>query len=81
MLKITSLRNIKPCHYGSLLFIVQDITGPPRGFEWLIIFRELESTGNYFQVFGEQAHSFGDLGSPANKVKESHLLEKSLHFI
>ena len=32
MLKITSLRNIKPCHYGSLLFIVQDITGDPRGF-------------------------------------------------
>ena len=35
--------------------------------EWLFIFRELESTGNYFQGFGEQAHSFGDLGSPAKK--------------
>ena len=33
--------------------------------EWLFIFRELGSTGNYFQGFGEQAHSFGDLGSPA----------------
>ena len=35
--------------------------------EWLFIFRELGSTGNYFQGFGEQAHSFGDLGSPAKK--------------
>ena len=43
--------------------------GPPGVFgirgEWLFIFRELGSTGNYFQGFGEQAHSFGDLGSPA----------------
>ena len=35
--------------------------------EWLFIFRELGSTGNYFQGFEEQAHSFGDLGSPAKK--------------
>ena len=35
--------------------------------EWLFIFRELGSTGNYFQGFGEQAHSFGNLGSPAIK--------------
>ena len=35
--------------------------------EWLFIFRELGSTGNYFQGFGEQAHNFGDLGSPAEK--------------
>ena len=28
--------------------------------EWLFIFRELGSTGHYFQGFGEQAHSFGD---------------------
>ena len=35
--------------------------------EWLFIFRELGSTGNYFQGFGEQAHSFGDLGSTAKK--------------
>ena len=34
-----------------------------------IFFRELGSTINYFQGFGEQAHSFGDLGSPAKKVK------------
>ena len=42
--------------------------------EWLFIFRELGSTGNYFQGFGEQAHSFGDLGSPA---KKSHLKGKA----
>ena len=43
----------------------------PMGFgdlgEWLFIFRELGSTGNYFQGFGQQAHSFGDLGSPVKK--------------
>ena len=30
-------------------------------------FGKLGSIGNYFQGFGEQAHSFGDLGSPAKK--------------
>ena len=35
--------------------------------EWLFIFRELGSTGDYFQGFGDQAHSFGDLGRPAKK--------------
>ena len=35
--------------------------------EWLFIFRELGSTSNYFQGFGEQSHSFGHLGSPAKK--------------
>ena len=29
--------------------------------------RELGSTGNYFRGAGEQAHNFGDLGSPAQK--------------
>ena len=38
--------------------------------EWLFIFRELGSTGNYFQGFGEQVDSFGDLGSPAKKFKK-----------
>ena len=33
----------------------------------LFIFRELGRTGNYFQGFEEQAHSFGDLGSPTKK--------------
>ena len=26
--------------------------------------------GNYFRGAGEQAHSFGDLGSPAKKLKK-----------
>ena len=47
------------------------IIGPPWVLgiwgEWLFIFRELGSTGNHFQGFWEQAHSFGDFGSPANK--------------
>ena len=38
--------------------------------EWLFIFRELGSTGNYFQGFGEQAHSFGDLGSLQKRFKK-----------
>ena len=42
--------------------------------EWLFIFRDLGSTGNYFRGAGEQTHSFGDLVSPAkeqkNKIKE-----------
>ena len=42
----------------------------PPGFwgiwgEWLCIFRELGSTGNYFRGAGEQAHNFGDFGSSA----------------
>ena len=37
--------------------------------EWLFIFRELGSTGNHFQGFGKQAHSFEDLGSPAKSTK------------
>ena len=45
----------------------------PRGFEDLgrmtIYFRELGSTGNYFRGYREQAHNFGDLGSPAKKQK------------
>ena len=54
----------------------------PPGFlgiwgEWLFIFRELRSTDNYFQGFGEQANSFGDLGSPAKKYKKSHLKGKA----
>ena len=38
--------------------------------EWLFIFRDLGSTGNYFRGAGEQAHSLGDLGSPAKKQKK-----------
>ena len=38
--------------------------------EWLFIFRDLRSTGNCLRGAGEQAHSFGDLGSPAKKQKK-----------
>ena len=46
--------------------------------EWLFIFRELGSTGNYFRGAREQAHTFGDLGSLAKKQKK---IRKSLHFV
>ena len=46
-------------------------SGAPGGFgiwgEWLFIFRDLGSTGNCFKGAGEQAHNFGDLGSPTKK--------------
>ena len=44
---------------------------------------ELGSTGNYFQGFGEQAHSFGDLGSPAKKKQKNFTLKEkpSFHLI
>ena len=46
--------------------------------EWLFILRDLGSNGNYFQGFGEQAHSFGDLGSPTEKFfLKSHLKGKA----
>ena len=45
--------------------------------EGLFIFRELWSIGNYFQGSGEQAHSFGDLGSPAKKSNIN--LNKKFH--
>ena len=41
-----------------------------------IHFRKLGSIGNYFQGFGQQAHSFWDLGSPAKKGKNLNLKEK-----
>ena len=46
--------------------------GPPPGVlgiwgEGLFIFRELGSTANYFRGAGEQAYTFGDLGSTAKK--------------
>ena len=41
-----------------------------------IHFRKLGSIGNYIQGFGQQAHSFGDLGSPAKEVKNLDLKEK-----
>ena len=38
--------------------------------EGLFIFRELGSTAYYFRGAGEQAHTFGDLGSTAKKLKK-----------
>ena len=37
--------------------------------EWVFIFRELGSTGNYLRGAREQAHNFGDIGSFANCKK------------
>ena len=45
--------------------------------EWLFIFRGLGSTGNYFQAFGEQVHSFWGFRDPCKKVKKSHLKGKA----
>ena len=39
--------------------------------EWLFIFRELGSTGNYFRGAREQAHNFGDIGSLAKKQNKN----------
>ena len=39
--------------------------------EWLFIFRELGSTGNYFRGAREQAHNFVDIGSLAKKQKKN----------
>ena len=47
------------------------IIGPPGVLgiwgEGLFIFRELGNTANYFRGGGEQAYTFGDLGSTAKK--------------
>ena len=54
---------------------VATLGGPPGVLgiwgEWLFIFRDLGSTGNYFRGSGEQAQSFGDLGSPVKKQKNT----------
>ena len=56
---------IQPIHIPSF------IKRAPRSFGVLvrmaIYFQGAGSIGNYLQGFGEQAHSFGDLGSPAKK--------------
>ena len=41
--------------------------------EGLFIFRELGSTANYFRGAGEQAHTFGNLGSTAKKYKKINI--------
>ena len=51
------------------------VEGPPGVLgiwgEWLFIFRELGSTGNYFRGAREQAHNFEDIGSLAKKQKKN----------
>ena len=48
--------------------------------EWLFIFRELGSTGNYFRGAREQANNFGDIGSLAKKQKKIKNKEKPPFF-
>ena len=59
-------------------------SGPPGVLgiwgEWLFIFRELGSTGNYFRGAREQAHSFGDIGSLAKRQKKKKKLKASILF-
>ena len=38
--------------------------------EWLFIFRELGSTGNYFRGAREQAHNFWGYREPCKKAKK-----------
>ena len=52
---------------------------PPSGVlgiwgEWLLIFRELGSTGNYFNGGREQVHNFVDLGALPKSKKEGKAL-------
>ena len=44
-----------------LILGVEKLTGPPRGFG------DLGRRANYYRGAGEQAHTFGDLGSTAKK--------------
>ena len=65
-------------------FARSDTGGAPiwaRG-AWLFNLWELGSTGIYsfFQGFWEQAHSFGDLGSPAKKVKKKSHLKAGMEY-
>ena len=42
-------------------------SGDSQWGEWLLIFMELGSSGNYFRGGGEHDDNFWDLGSPAKK--------------
>ena len=59
------------CSPVDCIFVLHSLIGTPGVWgiwgEWQFVFRELGSTDNYFRDFWEQAHSFGDLGSPAKK--------------
>ena len=68
VLNLTTRPELKTYYLSHL----SHVTGGPPGVlgilgEWLFIFRDLGSTGNYFRGAGEQVHSLGDLGSPAKK--------------
>ena len=59
----------------------------PRGFgdqgRREFFFRDSGSTGYYFRGTAEQAHNFGDLGCPAQKLKidlKNHTLKKKPPF-
>ena len=60
-------RQCKTCILGNYKWGPQGVLGI--WVEWLFIFSDLGSIGNYFRGAGEHAHSFGDLGSPAKKQK------------
>ena len=47
--------------------------------EWLFIFMELGSTGNYFRGAREQAHNFRDIWSLAKSKNKK--IRKSLNFV
>ena len=68
---VSLVLRFRSCHFSC--FQKAEL-GPPGVLgiwgEWLFIFMDLGSTGNYFRGAGEQTHSFGDLGSPAKKIKE-----------
>ena len=69
---VTHNLNVGKERLGHILIFQQTlIMGPPGVLgiwgEGLFIFRELGSTANYFRGAGEQAHTFGDLGSIAKK--------------
>ena len=59
------------CTVSKVAVQQQTLLGPPGVLgiwgEGLFIFRELGSTANYFRGAGEQAYTFGDLGSTAKK--------------
>ena len=65
-------------------YVCEACVGPPGVLgiwgEWLFIFRDLRSTGNYFRGAGEQAHSFGDLGSPAKRQTKKNKEKASILF-
>ena len=68
----TSLENHTLLNTGTREVIDPRSLRPAVGLwgEWLFIFRELGSTGNYFRGAREQANNFGDIGSLAKKAKK-----------